>query len=48
MSKELTETLLKAYHRWLSDPNPPVPIPEIKEFLENEGINLNENQIQQV
>ena len=42
MSNEL---LKKAYHRWRYDPNPPVPIEPIKEFLKLEGINLEKNEI---
>jgi hypothetical protein len=40
MSKNLNETLLKAYNRWHADPDPPVPILEIKTFLEGEGFKL--------
>lgn len=43
MSKELNELLKKAYYRWKGNSDSPVPIESIKEFLELEGINLEEN-----
>jgi hypothetical protein len=40
MSKELNETLKEAYNRYKDDPNPPVPLGTIKEYLELEGIEV--------
>jgi hypothetical protein len=39
MSKELNDTLKEAYNRYKDDLNPPVPLRTIKEYLELEGIN---------
>lgn len=43
MSKELNNLLKKAYYLWKYVPNPPIPIKTIKEFLELEGISLEED-----
>lgn len=43
MSKELNELLRKAYQRYINDPNPPVPVATIKEYLELEGIPLEDD-----
>jgi hypothetical protein len=40
MSLELNEILKKAYNRYKDDPNPPVPLGTIKEYLELEGIEV--------
>lgn len=40
MSKELNDLLEKAYIEFKDVPNPPVPIKEIKEYLELEGIEV--------
>jgi hypothetical protein len=40
MSEELQNILIKAYGRWKDDPNPPVPLETIKEYLELEGISF--------
>jgi hypothetical protein len=42
MSEQLNNLLKKAYHRYKDDPDPPVPLKTIKEFLEFEGIPLEE------
>jgi hypothetical protein len=42
MSVELNEILTKAYHQYKDESNPPVPLATIKEFLELEGINLDD------
>lgn len=44
MSNELNDVLLKTYTRWKDHENPPVPIPEIREFLESEGVSLGNNE----
>jgi len=40
MSDELNIHLKKAYYRYESCDNPPVPLKKIKEFLKNEGVSL--------
>lgn len=40
MSKELNDRLKEAYNRYKDDPNPPVPLGTIKEYLELEGIEV--------
>lgn len=44
MSTELNNVLLKAYNQWKDHEDPPVPIPEIKEFLESEGVSFGNNE----
>ncbi len=41
MDKELNKLLKRAYDLYKDVEYPPVPIPEIKEFLTMEGIDLN-------
>lgn len=41
MSKELNDLLKKAYNEYRDVPNPPVPIKEIKEYLELKEIEVN-------
>lgn len=43
MSKKLNELLIKAYRRWLDEPDPPVPVDTIREYLELEGVPLDNN-----
>lgn len=45
ISKELNETLLEAYNRYKDDPNPPVPLVTIKEYLELEGVTLGNDEL---
>lgn len=41
MSKELNDTLKKAYNRYKDDPtNSPVPLGTIKDYLKLEGIEV--------
>lgn len=40
MSKELNSILKEAYDQYKDVSNPPVPIKEIKEYLELEGIEV--------
>jgi hypothetical protein len=40
MSYELNNLLKQAYYRYKNDPNSPVPIKKIKEYLQLEGIDL--------
>jgi hypothetical protein len=42
LSKELNNVLIKAYFQFKDYDNPPVPITEIKEYLEFEGVELEE------
>lgn len=35
--KKLNDLLKEAYHRYKNDPDPPVPLDTIKEYLEMEG-----------
>lgn len=42
MSKELNEVLKHSYDFWKNDPFPPVPLDLIKEYLETEGISLDD------
>lgn len=44
MSEELKNLLSKAYKSWKDDPNPPIPLITIKEFLELEGISLDDTK----
>lgn len=44
MSNELNDVLLDAYKQWKDNEDPPVPIPEIKAFLESEGVSLGNNE----
>lgn len=43
MSNELNKLLKKAYNRYKNDSKPPVPINHIREYLELEGIPLDED-----
>jgi hypothetical protein len=43
MSEHLNKLLKEAYHRYKDDSDPPVPLDTIKEFLEFEGISLEED-----
>jgi hypothetical protein len=43
LSEELNNVLIKAYYQFKDYDNPPVPITEIKEYLELEGVELEEN-----
>lgn len=44
MSEEFKTLLKKIYDQYKEHENPPVPIVEIKEYLELEGIELEENK----
>lgn len=44
MSEEFKTLLKKTYEQYKDHKNPPVPIAEIKEFLEIEGVELGENK----
>jgi hypothetical protein len=44
MSKKLNKLLKKAYNKYQNDPNPPIPLKTIKEFLELEGISLEDTK----
>lgn len=43
MSKEFNMILINAYNEYRDHPDPPVPLELIKEYLEDEGINVDEN-----
>lgn len=43
MSEELNILLIKAYFLYKDDPDPPLPIKTLKEFLELENISLDES-----
>lgn len=43
MSKEFKNLLKKTYLQFKDHKNPPVPLLEIKEYLELEGVNLEDN-----
>jgi hypothetical protein len=40
LSKELNELLIQAYHDWSSEPDPIIPLSLIREYLELEGVKL--------
>lgn len=40
MSEKLNKLLIDVFNQYKDSDNPPVPIPEIKDFLELEGIEL--------
>jgi hypothetical protein len=45
MSKEFNELLKRTYNRFKDDPNSSaIPLDKIKEFLENEGIDIDESE----
>lgn len=44
MTEQLNQLLKEAYHRYKDDPNPPVPLKTIKEFLEFEGVPLEQEE----
>ena len=45
MSEEFNELLKRTYNQFRDDPDSsPVPLDKIKEFLENEGIKVDEDE----
>lgn len=44
MSEEFNTVLKKAYNEYRDHPDPPVPLKLIKEYLEDEGIFVDENK----
>lgn len=44
MSKEFNAVLINAYNEYRDHPDPPVPLKLIKEYLEDEGISVDENK----
>ncbi|WP_048203989.1 hypothetical protein [Methanobacterium formicicum] len=48
MSKELNDVLKRSYIFWKDDPCPPVPLDLIKEYLELEGVSLEDELAQAV
>lgn len=42
MSEEFKNLLKKTYDQYKNDENPPIPLEEIKEYLELEGVELEE------
>jgi len=43
MNEELNALLQEAYQSWKNDPDPPIPLNTIKEYLALEGVNLDED-----
>lgn len=43
MSEILNYLLIKAYYQWKNKSSPPVPLRTIKEYLELEDINLDDD-----
>lgn len=48
MSNELNTILKQAYLQYKSDPNPPVPLEAIKEYLKLEGIDLEDAEVEKM
>ncbi|WP_308572164.1 hypothetical protein [uncultured Methanobacterium sp.] len=44
MSEEFNTVLISAYNEFKDDPDSPVPVELIKEYLECEGIQVGENK----
>lgn len=44
LSEKLNKLLIKVFNQYKDSNNPPVPIPEIRDFLEFEGIDLDDEE----